>query len=366
MASTAGLRPSLSIIVLGFVGVAAIASGAIYTAISRTALKDYEAELLSNIVEERAQSTAQLFARGVWAEWQRVLEMAGTESIAEDDATRAKFDFVVRGGDRISWAGFAGLNGKVIVASDGLLIGETGEGRPWFQRGLEGPFAGDVHDAVLLAQKLPRVGNDLPRFLDLAAPFVDDDGKVAGVVGFHLNAAWANQFLEETAQLSGIDAVLVNRDGVVVIGPDALMGQAFPLASFGAARAGAEAAVFEDWPDGRKSLSIVVPSVAYRDLPSFGWSLIARINADELKGAQKAFESRILLATGIAAAVVLLLSLGFISFYILPIGRIARTAEAIADGEDVYPYESRRTSELARLTGAIAKFQGDKEGGHQS
>lgn len=355
------LRPSINVVVLAFTVIAALASTLIIVTTARQALVDFESEVLSDVVEERASATAQLFARGIWGQWQNVLEMAGNKGIASADITQAQLDFAVKGGHQISWAGYAGLDGQVIAASGGLLVGQSVEGRPWFQRGLEGPFAGDVHDAVLLAEKLPRVGDDLPRFLDLAAPLQDDEGSALGVVGFHINASWANQFLAETAKLSGIDAVLINREGVVVVGPPDLLGQSFSLASFGAARAGVGAALVEAWPDGRTSLSFVIPSVSYRDLPSFGWSLVARIDTNELAGARQVFETGVLTTAALVALVIAVLGLVLIAFYLIPFNRLARSADAIASGQDVYPYESRRTSELARLSGAIALFQANRD-----
>jgi len=65
---------------------------------------------------------------------------------------RDAMDLTAAGGDKVSWAGFAAVDGTVQIASDGLPEGVGVAQRPWFQRGLDGPFAGDVHEAVRLAR----------------------------------------------------------------------------------------------------------------------------------------------------------------------------------------------------------------------
>jgi nitrate/nitrite-specific signal transduction histidine kinase len=56
-------------------------------------------------------------------------------------------------------------------------------------------------------------------------------------------------------------------------------------------------------------------------------------------------------------SLLLLLTLLFIVSFIRPFHHLAINAKAVADGEDVYPYESARTSELATIGNALAKLQ---------
>jgi hypothetical protein len=56
-------------------------------------------------------------------------------------------------------------------------------------------------------------------------------------------------------------------------------------------------------------------------------------------------------------ALLLLLTLLFIVSFIRPFHHLALNAKAIANGEDVYPYESARTSELATIGSALATLQ---------
>ncbi|MFC7739062.1 hypothetical protein ACFQX4_25510 [Roseomonas sp. GCM10028921] len=63
--------------------------------------------------------------------------------------------------DRVkeSWKGYAWIGvvdaaGRVLSPSGRLLEGVNVSARPWFQHGRVGVFAGDVHEAALLASRL--------------------------------------------------------------------------------------------------------------------------------------------------------------------------------------------------------------------
>lgn len=61
-----------------------------------------------------------------------------------------------------SWIGVADASGRVQVATGGLLEGVDVSKRPWFSRGMKGPYTGDVHDALLLSKLLGKSGGGAP------------------------------------------------------------------------------------------------------------------------------------------------------------------------------------------------------------
>ncbi|MEW8971560.1 MAG: diguanylate cyclase, partial [Mesobacillus sp.] len=54
-----------------------------------------------------------------------------------------------------SWIGLTDSAGKVVAATDEILVGTDISKRPVYQAGKNGKFIGDVHNAVLLANLLP-------------------------------------------------------------------------------------------------------------------------------------------------------------------------------------------------------------------
>ena len=65
------------------------------------------------------------------------------------------------------------------------------------------------------------------------------------------------------------------------------------------------------------------------------------------------------LAPALAAfgMILLLISAIFVQSFIRPFGALARNAERVAEGRDVFPYESNRTRELKVIGSALARLQ---------
>ncbi|WP_157928923.1 cache domain-containing protein [Pararhizobium haloflavum] len=344
--------------VCGFVLVGALVAGLAAATLVRDRVAAFNSEALAAAVSTRANGAELAFARALHDEWQSVQALASSLVIDDPQRLRGELDFAVGDGDRVSWAGFATIDGEVEASSNGLLEGQNVGERPWFQRGLEGPFAGDVHEAVLLASLLPSQEGEPRRFIDLATPVAGADGEAVGVLGYHIDFSWAQTFLREEAEALAVDLFLVSRSGGVIAATDGSTYETLDLQSTRRASSGVGGADVETWPDGRRYLTTVIPQVDYGDLPSFGWRLIARIDADALEVTDRAFSAGILVSLASFGLFLILLTLLFIQAFVRPFAEISQNAVRVADGEDIYPYESRRTAELSRLSAAIARLQG--------
>jgi hypothetical protein len=350
-------RPSLKACLLGFVVVTGVLSTATLVLLGERRLREFEMSVLAQIAERRGNAAAEVFARALWTDWRDVSTLAAQTSPNEIASAGPMLDLIVGDGERISWAGIAALDGTVVAASKHMLEGASVAERPWFIAGLDGPFAGDVHEAKLLAKLLPAVSGEPLRFLDLSAPIQTTDGRAVGVVGFHLNHAWAVDYLAETARFVGVDAVIVNRSGEVVVGPKDLVGERFSIASIGAAGVGTGAARVETWPDGTPSMTVVIPALTHRDLPSFGWSLVGRVDPNTLAPARLGFSRAITAQIAALGLTLLAATVFFIRLYVRPMSQLAEDASRIAAGENLHPIESRLTSEVADLSEAIVRLQ---------
>jgi len=356
-------RPSLGVFLLGFTLFAgAVVSLAMIVA-GEQRLRQAELQVLKDIAVRRANAASMLFARAIWNDWRDVETVARAAANMTPEARRAVFDQVVGKRDRVSWAGFAALDGTVESASGGMLEGVSIGDRSWFRAGVEGPYAGGVREAVLLNELLPPANRKPLRVIDLAAPVPGEAGKPVGVVGFQLSQSWANVFLEETARIVGIEAVIVDREGRIVVGPGKFLTLRLPLPSLRAAAVGAPAFGIETWPDGTVALSVVTPSLGYSNLPAFGWSLVARIDATEVAGARKGVSRSLLAFLTLASVVLLAATALFYHLFIRPLGRLAEDAEHIARGDNIYPLDCRRSSELARLSSALVRIQSARSEG---
>lgn len=354
----ASAAPSLAAVTVAFVLISGVIGLIIAYQVIGDRARAFEEASLTRAVETRVRGAQIAIAQALYREWSNLASIRHDLDPMNPSQIQDRLSTLRGAGTVVSWAGFADNEGTVLAASNNLLVGSDVSSRPWFQRGLQGDFAGDVHQAVLLASKLPPAADGTPpSFLDLATPITAGDGAVAGVLGFHLDVNWAKRLVDELATALDLDVFVVNAEGNGVIASDGSSYSKLDIPSFHMARVGASGVNVETWPDGKLYFTATVPELAYRDLPKFGWSIIARIDAEAVIQPAQAMSRTVLLNLMLFGLMLIILTLIFIVAYIRPFNIMARNANAISNGQDVYPYESTRTSELALIGSAIARFQ---------
>ena len=100
-----------------------------------------------------------------------------------------------------------------------------------------------------------------------------------------------------------------------------------------------------------------MPDIAYADLPSFGWRLVARIPADAISSSEEGLSLSLIFYLATFGMMLFLISAIFVQSFIRPFAALARNAERVAEGREVFPYESNRTRELRMIGSALAKLQ---------
>lgn len=359
---TARARPTLAMAVAGFVALALVLAvgGAAATLLARSGgLLD---DTLDLAVRSRTVASGKLFGRRMNDDWIALRFLAGIAGDTDPARLRATMEGMRGDGRRISWIGFADVGGTVVEATGGLLVGADVGARPWFRNGLQGDFAGDVHEAVLLAEALRPEGGDPLSFVDLATPVRDAQGDVIGVVGMHVDAAWVARTLQETGSLLTLDLFLLDGAGNVVMAPEGVAADGAGGQVIGAARTASVSSGREVWPDGRTYFTATVPDIQYGDLPNFGWRLAGRIEAAAYRPGFVQLRTALLVATAVAVVIFALATLLFVRIFVRPIAILSRQAVRIGSGGEVYPYETATTAEADRLSGALARLQGRTSG----
>ncbi len=315
---------------------------------------------LDYTVRFRTAAAAEDLARTLEREWRDLVYLSERVTTLDPDALTQLLTGAGGDSDRVSWIGFADLNGSVVAANNGLLVGQNVSERPWFRNGLTSGFAGDVHDAVLLAQLLDSGSDEPIRFIDLARPVIDANGDLAGVLGVHINENWLENYLRETADLFGLDLYLVNQNGEVSASSTGAIPAAGDLQILRTAQMGVQSRGEEIWPDGKEYFASLVPQVTYGDLPNFGWRMIGRLDPSTLDFRAGLVRGGALYAilAGIAFAVALAAIYGQI--FLAPFARLASSAQRIAEGSQDYPANSRITREAAQLSQALTRLQQDR------
>lgn len=169
--------------------------------------------------------------RGMAQQFQEIRVLSELDQFRRFDspaAVRRALDQVRHGFEHFAWIGLTDADGLVLASAGGLLEGVNVSKRPWWQGALAGPFVGDVHGAVLLEKLLPRQA-DPWRFVDFAVPIRNARGDLLGVFGAHLSWSWAREIKRELIDAAMIEheaeALVIARDGTVLLGPPALEGK---------------------------------------------------------------------------------------------------------------------------------------------
>lgn len=324
-------------------------SGLIYT--SRL---QHSAEMQAlGILDDRGQLSADQLARRLHRLWRDIERLATTVTLDDKDTLRAQLELITKVDDRFTWLGVAQADGRVFAASQFLLEGENVSSRPWFRQGLQGPFAGDVHEAVLLAKLLPTRAEPY-RFVDFAAPIKDRDGKTIAVVGAHFDWSWVYDTLNSLKQ-GQTEILLLSRDNVVLYGPHTLKEKRLALDAGG--NVGDNSRIIT-WADGRDYITDTISEIRHANLPSFGWKLMVRQDAETAFHALWSMTRQFWLILGTGAATALVGIVILASWIARPILSLSSFANLLADEKlAAQPPEENGYLEAAQLSNALTKLQ---------
>lgn len=253
--------------------------------------------------------------------------------------------------DEFAWMGVTDAEGRVVQSINGLLAGANVAQRPWFSEGLKGVYAGDVHEAVLLAKLLPGQASGEPlRFIDFAAPIVGGEGRVIGVLGAHAHWSWVTRTVEVVARRHATDRnvdILVASRNSTILYPEP---RDTPAQLPAALRTDAPFTTVR-WDDGRDYLAsrVTVEAHTRNDL---GWQIIVRQPLDTALAPVNALRNRMLLL-GLLAVAVITLAASRLAYRISrPIERLAAAARDIETTRSVPAFSAgaglREVAQLGR------------------
>ncbi|MQM30161.1 MAG: histidine kinase [Candidatus Accumulibacter phosphatis] len=269
----------------------------------------------------------------------------------------------------------ANPQGRVLVATDRSLEGSNVADREWFVLGWQGAKKGEVRLLPMLKQTPSGVASGVPgSFVGLIAAVVDDQGETVGLVGTRLSVLWlldfAESLQEELRGTAGTQALLLDRDGVVLIGTEGLKGKrlAIPgdsptsaapaLAGKVTGNSAAHPARIERLADGKRYLVARASPASDDALNVLGWRVVV------LQPVQDAGQDDRLLQIQITAV---LLGLGALAALlgVFLARRVTRDLDAIARSADTVRRGATQqisvppgNSEAARLGRALNELLG--------
>jgi HAMP domain-containing protein len=309
------------------------------------------------ILQTTATAVAEQLGRDLQGQWKEVTRLAAFAEQGEEKALlRQRLETIVATNSQYAWLGLADPAGMVTVATGGVLEGASVIERPWFKAGLSGAFAGDVHGALLLQKYLSPNAAEPLRLIDFAIP-VKRNGVPIGVLGAHVRWESVRELFKMPRAGGSIEIMLLARDGNVLIGPAEMEGKRLPLASALAAGQGISRAGVETWADGKIYLTTAIPALSFKDVPSFGWSLVARQPVQVALVDTYAATSRLLPVIGLCALGVIAVSFVIAWWLARPVGRLARAAESMSGSALHQPVPHERLyREAALLSDSLARI----------
>ncbi|MBI2746540.1 MAG: diguanylate cyclase [Burkholderiales bacterium] len=252
-----------------------------------------------------------------------------------------------------AWIGVTDPQGRVLQATGGLLLGMDVSQRPWFQAARNGPHMGDVHEALLLAKLMPQQRTDEPaRFIDFAAPILDDQGRLRGVLGAHVHWSRITQTVDSVVSQSStqakVEVLIADRAGNILypyqqIGRLQLPARTGGLAQFETLR----------WNDGQDYLTSVV-RVQAETSTDLGWQIVLRQPLAAALQPIETLRNRLLLLGLLMALVFAAIAYRFATRISRPIEQLVEAVRHVErrDAAPVYP-AGDAVQEIGQLSRSI-------------
>jgi diguanylate cyclase (GGDEF)-like protein len=273
----------------------------------------------------------------MWARANQVSVLTKIASVRDPVVAQKVVDELKITDPAVAWVGVSDLQGTIVAASNGVLIGANASSRPVYIEGLKGLFVGDVHDAVMLAKMLPNPSGEPMKFVDVSAPLKDERGNVVGVLASHFSWEWAREIqrslLQSMWDRPGLEAFIIGADGAVLLGPEGSFGQKLDLDSVRIARGGYRNWAVEAWPDGKRYLTGVAFGSGHGDYKGLGWTVLARQPAEVAYAPADDLRRDILLRGGVFALIFSVLAWIAAGWVTRPMTALASAAKRLRNGE---------------------------------
>lgn len=254
-----------------------------------------------------------------------------------------------------SWIGLTDNAGMVRAATSGHLLGQSVAQRPWYIHGKADVFVGDVHEALLLSKLLPSEGPDPIRFIDFAAPVIDANGQLRGVLASHAHWRWAGEVLEvvkpSNANSLGLDIFIIDSRNQIIY-PERMPGKITPPTEADVLGAGSDG--FLNWGE---TASYLTASASIKDPVSsvpLGWKIVVRQPEATVVADVRRIQRSVLVSSGLAGVIFLVMIWLGANRISRPLGSLTDDARRIARGERNVVFEvDQGALELRQLSSAL-------------
>ncbi len=303
-------------------------------------------ELVRSVVDQRGSHVSFDLTRDLNHQWSSLCDLAAMLPFSDKAVFRSFLTHEVGTGEAITWAGYVNVHGDVVIGSRYQNEGQNIASEEWFQVAQRGP---SIRFSTL---------SDGREVLVMTSPVRSSSGVEAGFVTFQFRPEWFDVLMNDIANSLSVDLAVFDDRGRPVIHTFPLDDQDSAQVSVRNALAGQKSVLFETWQGLGPRYAASIPYVTAEGMPMLGWRIVVLSSPQEFGGETNRLLFSLAEVLGGVAVVLLLMSLGFIRFFLVPLHRLVESAHDLAEGADVLPAENHRTAELSLLSSALARLQG--------
>ncbi|MGO9932884.1 MAG: histidine kinase [Steroidobacteraceae bacterium] len=270
---------------------------------------------------------------------------------------------------QLDWIAIADSSGGVIASNGRLHVADNVGTSPWFAFGLHGPWLG-VIGATGASRPLP--ATNVAALGDMAIPVREETGRVVGVIAAHVSwrrtAQHPERLTDDPDPRAVTEAYVLDRDGMVLVGPDGLRDKRWsgiavndrpPGASLGSTVQSLEAPQFERLPDGRRVLVSRSVLIASNEITALGWQVQLSEPNERVFQRANALALRIFWVSMCLGAATALLGILGARQLTRRLKRLAQSVAGVGESGAATIEIPRGVDEVAQLGGAFAKILSD-------
>jgi signal transduction histidine kinase len=259
---------------------------------------------------------------------------------------------------QLDWIAVADLSGVVAASNGALHQGDSVNASPWFSSALHGPWIGVIGER----SRLQTSTADTAEFGDTAIPVREESGRIVGAIAAHISwrraAHHPERLTDETGPRAATLAYVLDRDGMVLIGPEAMRQKPWNGVATNDGTA-PDAPQFERLPDGSRVLVARSFLSAGNEITSLGWQVQLSEPNERVYQRADALALRILwvsMCLGAATA-----GLGILGARHLTarLKRLALSVASIGEDADASIEIPPGVDEVSQLGTAFSKILGD-------
>jgi signal transduction histidine kinase len=290
-----------------------------------------------------------------------------TGTLGGPNGLRDLFGEIAGAYPQLDWLAIADPSGLVVASNGELHPGKDVSGDAWFWSGIKAPWLGVIGRFSGLST--PRADNT-SELGDLAIPVRDGTSRIVGVIAARVSwqraAHHPQRLTDESDPRAATEECVLNREGVVLIGPERLRGKFWngiptkdkaPLT--GPFLDAANAPEFERLPNGRQVLVSRSPLSAGNEITGLGWQVQLSEPNERVYQRADALALRILWVSMCLGAATALLGILGARQLTARLKRLALSVASVGEDETSKIEIPRGADEVARLGEAFAKILGD-------